>query len=218
MSQTAAPVGFDRASVFRHLKRRHRWIRLLRLAVPVVGLLALAALSVQIYLASLPRGLGAAGVRLEGDRLVVDRPVMTGTLSGVGRYELTAETASTELEDAAEAALAAIDVAMEFAEGGSARAHAEAGVLEFSTRQLRIDEAIELTTSDGIVGEAQGGTIDAAAQSFSNARGVRFEFPDGSTLEAASMQYTATSGSWRFGQVRITVVPAPAAAAVDSAP
>lgn len=215
MSEAAAAVRLDRASVFRQLKRRHRLIRLLRLAVPVIGLVALVALVAQIYLASLTGGLGAAGARIEGDRLVVDRPSMTGTLSGVGRYELTAETASTSLTDAAEVALAAIDVDMRFAEGGSAQAHADSGVLEFSTQQLRIDETIDLATSGGIRGESRGGIIDAAAQSFSTEGGVSFMFPDGSSLEAAGMAYAATSGRWRFEEVRISVVPAPATPLTD---
>ncbi len=218
MSEIAAALRPDRATVFRQLRRRHGLIRLLRLAVPVIGVVALVALGAQIYLASISGGLGAAGARLQGDRLIVDRPTMTGTLSGVGRYELTAETASTDLKDAAEVTLAAIDVDMRFTEGGSARAHADSGVLEFSTRQLRIDETINLTTSDGIRGESLGGVIDAAEQSFTTEGGVSFSFPDGSTLEAASMAYAATSGSWRFEDVRISVVPPPTAASTDAAP
>jgi hypothetical protein len=218
MSEIAAALRPHRASVFRQLRRRHRLIRMLRVAVPVVGVVALAALGAQIYLASLPGGIGAAGARFEGDRLIVERPTMTGTLSGVGRYELTAQTASTDIKDAAEVTLSAIDVDMQFAEGGSAQAHANSGLLEFSTQQLRIDETIDLRTSSGIRGEAHGGVIDAAAQSFANQGGVDFSFPDGSTFAAASMSYAATTGYWRFEQVRISVVPTPAAPTADAAP
>jgi lipopolysaccharide export system protein LptC len=207
MSSTTLHSATERAAVFTQLARRHTLVRALRIAVPLVGIGVLAALVVQVYLGTLPGGVNIGGVRLDRDRLVVDRPTMTGALSDGGRYEVVAQTASTALADTSRIELTALDGILEFSGGTSARAHAASGMLDFSARELRTGEVIELETSDGISGRLTGGAFDMPHQVFSTGGGVRFAFPGGSTLAADSMAYDAPRGVWRFKGVTVRVMP-----------
>jgi lipopolysaccharide export system protein LptC len=200
-----------RAQLFRQLQRRHRMVRLLRVAVPLVGVLVLAALVLQIYLGALTGGVAISGARIDRSRLIVDRPTINGTLSGVGRYELVAQTASAPITDARFVDLDSIDATMSFDSGARAVGHADSGVLDFPRRQIRTSHAISLTSSDGISARIEGGAIDMVEQTLSTVAGARFEFPGGSSLTARTMTYNATRGTWRFEKVVISIVPPPLA-------
>ncbi|MEX0860061.1 MAG: hypothetical protein WD017_03910 [Cucumibacter sp.] len=206
-----------REAVFQQLRRRHALVRLLRIAVPLIGILAFAALAAQIYIASFGGVIGAEGLRLERDRLVVDRPTMTGTLAGLGSYELVADTASTQLSAATGVALDAIEASMLFLGGATAEVRAVSGRFEFGSRLLHTGERVDLTTSDGIRGEANGARLELPTQIFTADGGVSFHFPDGSTLEAELMVYDANRGSVRFEGVRLIIQPAQAAVAPQAA-
>ena len=218
MSSTTLHSPAERASVFAQLARRRRLVRALRIAVPLVGIATLGALAMQVYFGALLGGVGVGGARLDGDRLVIDRPTFTGALSGGGRYEVVAQTASAAMADASRIDLTALDSSLAFGNGTSARAHAASGTFDFAAREMRTTEVIELETSDGISGRLNGGVIDMPHQAFSTTAGVRFAFPGGATLEADTMAYSSTAGTWRFERVKVKVIPAPIAVSPGEAP
>lgn len=218
MTDTTLGAVVDRSAVFAQLKRRRRLVRALRVAVPAIGLVALAALAGQIYFASVGGGFSAGGIRLDRDRLVVERPTISGALAGNGRYELTADTAEAPIANATSADLTAIEMLLLFEDGGSARAVADSGVIHFGPRQLVTEDIVTLTSSRGDTGRLAGAVIDVVEQQFSNTGGVDFTFADGATLNADAMQYEATRGIWRFEGVTLRFRPPPLAASPEVAP
>lgn len=205
MSNSSGAAG--RAEMFRRLGRRHLAIAALRVGVPIVGVLAFAALAAQIYFASFLGGLGVEGLRLERDRLIVDRPQMTGTLAGTGRYEFSADTASTQLSTATGIDLSRLAAQLLFNSGATASLAAPGGRFDFGPRLLILAGPMRLTSSDGISGEVQGARIDLTAQTLSADAGAEFAFPGGSSMVADTMFYDANSGALRFERVRLSIVP-----------
>ena len=205
MSHVSGAAG--RTETFRRLSRRHLIIAALRIGVPIIGLLAFAALAAQIYFASFLGGLGVEGLRLERDSLIVDRPDMAGTLAGVGRYEFSADSASTQLSAATGLDLDRLAARLLFDSGATADLAAPGGRFDFGPRLLTLTGPMSLRTSDGITGEAQGATIDMPAQTLAADAGVAFSFPGGSTLAADTMFYDANSGALRFERVRLSITP-----------
>lgn len=205
MSNVSGAAG--RTGTFRRLDRRHTAVAALRIAVPIIGILAFAALAAQIYLASFLGGLGVEGLRLERDSLIIDRPEMTGILAGVGRYEFNAGTASTQLSAATGLDLNRLAARLFFDSGETADLTAPGGRFDFGQRLLALAGPMQLVSSDGTAGEVQGAEINMPAQTLSADAGVEFAFPGGSSLAAETMFYDANSGALRFERVRLSIVP-----------
>ena len=127
----AAGASSGRQRVYDRLVWRNRVVGVLRLLVPLSGSLALAGLSVALYLNAIGGDFSIGSVSLDRDMLVIGAPRYSGRLANGGTYDVTAETARAQVNN-----LDRLDVT-----GGTA-------VLRHgNARQLCL--GIEVVTADG---------------------------------------------------------------------
>jgi hypothetical protein len=205
MTTLAAPSQFEHQ--FARVVRRRRVVKLLRWTVPAVGSIIFAALTIPLLIAGLLPNAQFEGIRLEDDKLVVDQPRATGTLSDGGTYEMTAKSAKTKIINQDTIDLADMRAQMNFVDGEDLVATSAIGTYSLISSILTLTSQIDLVSSQGDTGEIGNGVADLDGQVFNGDDGVLFQFANGSTLEAINMHYDGAKQYWKFERASLTIPP-----------
>jgi len=215
----AADTVAQRSALYQRLVLRNRLISVLRIGLPLLGLLVVAIFFLQIFVASLLDSFGIGKVSFAGDTVVVDTPSYSGVMANGDLYTLSAEGASTAVTS-----LDVIDIkngSLTLKRANGEVMMARAGTAKFATgrQELTIAGTATVADSGGDSGTLQDVLISVPAQTLKANGPVHLISQDGSTIAANGLTYDAKTGIWDFGRATLTVpdVPAPSGDADDSA-
>ena len=202
----------DRQAIYRRLARRNRLVGVLRLALPALGLVLLAALSAQIYLSSLGARFGIGQLTVTPETIAVDAPEYAGLLDDGSSYRVwatqaRAATARTELIDLAEAAL-------EVTRPDGLRTNIEAARAQLDTmsQEVFVPGVAAIEDSAGTVGTLADSVFDWSAQVLTSSGPVAIDYADGATVRAQGLVYDAKTMVWTFSRALVTLPDTPGAA------
>ncbi|HML14737.1 MAG TPA: LPS export ABC transporter periplasmic protein LptC [Xanthobacteraceae bacterium] len=157
--------GLDRA--FRAAARHSRFVRFLRVAVPV--LVAAAAIAVLLatwfsparLLAKLPTGGGSlSSVGISGTKITMQLPRLEGFTRDGRPYLLTAKTAAQDLLKPDNVELSDVHAKMERSDKAVVEMSAASGLYHSKADQLILRERIVLTSTSGYEGHFSEAVVD----------------------------------------------------------
>ncbi|MCZ4271958.1 hypothetical protein [Maritalea porphyrae] len=210
MANHSAPIAQrDIESAFKGIARRHLIVKFLRIIVPILGAVLFAYLVLPMVLSTLFPAAQFDAVRINSDRLIIDAPRAKGALGDGGRYRIAAHSAETGLTNQDSVDLVDMVGDLWFADGTTAKATSDDGRYNFLDETLEMLTPIEISSSNGDKGRLGNGVIFLSEQRFTGGNGVRFDFIDGSTLDAATMKYNSAQGKWEFTDFTLVLIPAP---------
>ena len=202
MSATA-DIATRRTRLFRTLAGRNRVVAALRIAVPGIGIAVFAALAAQIYVTSLARELGLGRISLDRSKITVETPEYAGVMSDGATYRVTAGAADAAIDAVDVISMSGVTLVMTNRDGTELIATAAKARMQTTDELVTVEGLTELTQSGGISGTLVGSVIDWPAQRLVTTGPVHFDFADGSTLDAASMDYSAADTVYTFQNVAL---------------
>jgi hypothetical protein len=202
--------SFDgRAAILGRLVLRNRVVAVLRFVIPGLGLAALLVLVGQIWLGSLARQYGVAGIRIDRGDVVVETPQYSGMGSNGSRYLATAKEARTSLLGGNEIDMTAPtleflanDGITYFATGATAR-------MNTATETVSVPGPVDVTGSDGLKGLLHDVDVDVRADRMTSNGAASFVMSDGTTIDGETM--VRVGDIWTFTNATVVVPQLPEA-------
>ena len=150
-SSTTRRIGVapphDREQAFAKAKRRSARVRLLRLAILIGGLGAVAAMLVIAFFNPFATKLGALSfnaLSVEGTKIVMDRPKLAGFRSDGQPYVLTAERALQDVKQPTMVQLRKVDGEIGMAGGEATHLSADAGVYDSVAEHMELSGNVRI--------------------------------------------------------------------------
>jgi lipopolysaccharide export system protein LptC len=136
----------DREHAFAKAKRRSGRVRLLRLAILVGGLGAVAAMVVAFFnpFATKLGSLGFNALSVEGTKIVMERPKLAGFRSDGQPYLLTAERALQDIKQPTMVQLQKVDGEIGTAGGEATHLSADAGVYDNLAEHMELSRNVRI--------------------------------------------------------------------------
>jgi len=156
--------GLDRA--FRAAARHSRYVRFLRVAVPVLIAAVVVAVSLATWfsptrlLAKLPTGGSLGSVGISGSKVTMALPRLEGYTRDSRPYQLTAKTAAQDLLKPDNVELSEIRTKMETADKAVVEMTAATGLYHSKADQLILRDSIVIKSSSGYEGHLTEAVVD----------------------------------------------------------
>lgn len=204
---TMSRADSDRA--FRNARRHSRWVRVLRVAVPitVVGALVLTVLLTYFnplrMLGSLP--LNVDNLVVSGTKITMEKPRLSGFTHDSRAYELSAEAAKQDLTKPDFVELQNLHAKVQMQDNSTMLMSAARGLYDAKTETLKLEKDILLSNNqyEGRLSEA---TVDIRNGHVVSKHPVEIEMLQG-TLNANRLELVDSGELVRFdGGVNMTVM------------
>jgi lipopolysaccharide export system protein LptC len=195
-SATERP-GLER--MFRTAARHSRRVRVMRVAIPVTVILAVAGLMLATWLnplrwmAKLPSG---ASMAISGTKIIMELPRLAGYTRDSRPYEFTAETASQDLTAPDRLEMNGIKAKMTTHEKGIVNMSAVSGTYNSKAEQLVLHERV-LFSSSGYEGRLAEAVIDMKSGHVVSNKPVEVKLIDG-VLTANHLEIVDSGDLMRF--------------------
>ncbi len=188
--QSEADFGQDarRRQRWEAAYRHSRFVRWLRVGLPLLSLLIVAGILVSLR--SLPGGgdeVAVDGLGGSDSSLTMESPSLTGHGSGGMTYKVSAVRAHQEIDTPNVVELETIDGRVDEDDGGWTRLTAVRGTYDSEKESLRLNENIRVVTHDGTRAFLDDAEIDFNARSIFSDKPVRLE-TDSSRVTADRME------------------------------
>ncbi len=157
----------DAERAFRAARRHSRWVRILRIALPVLVALAALALFLTTYfnplrmLSKLPVNLGDLVV--SGTRITMESPHLSGYTHDSRAYELSADNAAQDLTRPDIVDLHNLHAKVQMQDNSSLLLTATRGIYNTKGEILKLDKNIEITSTTGYAGRLSEAVVDIRA-------------------------------------------------------
>jgi lipopolysaccharide export system protein LptC len=216
--------GRDSTRAFSSAQRHSRYVRILRIAIPVgvavcfvVILLATFFNPFQI-LYKLPKDFGTLVV--SGTKITMEAPRLAGVTRDQRAYELTAKAAAQDITKPELIELKEIKAKLGMQDKSMMQLLAAGGLYNAKTEMLNLGPDILLSSSSGYEGKMQDAEIDVRKGTIVSRRPVEVKMLKGN-LNANGLEVLESGDLIRFGggvSMVLTLEPAetPAAAATDA--
>ena len=202
----APPVAAeDRRRIYRRIERRNRVVAVLRILVPVLGLVIFGLAVLQVYLVGLGREFGISRLSVDRDRVTVDTPRYTGALDDGTLYQVSALSASASVMSMNLIDLVDAVVVLDRINGSTMTVKAAAAQFDTDTQQVTVAELADIADSAGTTGTMVGLFVDWPKQQISATGAVHFLYPNGTILDAVGMRYDPKDSVWTFSRATLTV-------------
>ncbi|KKB76118.1 hypothetical protein VW29_20380 [Devosia limi DSM 17137] len=201
----------DRHATYRRLLQRNRFVGLLRIGVPALGVLVLAVLAGQIYLSSLSGQFGIGQITVSDNSISVEAPEYAGTLDDGSAYRVWAQSARAGLATSDIIELNAAALTVTRTNGVVINAEARSAKLDTTNENVIVDGISHIADSTGISGTLYQSVFDWVAQRLTSKGAVKIDYPDGTELEAVGMTYDAAAMVWTFTNATVTLPSTPGA-------
>jgi lipopolysaccharide export system protein LptC len=206
---------FDR--VYRAALRHSRYVRLLRIGVPVglaVLLLTVAAINYMPPIGGfrLPGELG--NLVIHGTKITMQSPHLSGFTVDSRAYEFSADAAAQDITKPDLVELHQLRAKMEMQDKSTVEMSAVSGIYDIKTEMLTLNDNIELQSSTGYAGKLSEAVIDVKKGNVVSDKPVWVKMLDG-FLNAQSLDIVDNGSVIRFSGVAMTIQPKPSAS--DSA-
>lgn len=206
---------FDR--VYRAALRHSRYVRLLRIGVPVglaALLLTVAAINYMPPIGGfrLPGELG--NLVIHGTKITMQSPHLSGFTVDSRAYEFSADAAAQDITKPDLVELHQLRAKMEMQDKSTVEMSAVSGIYDIKTEMLTLNDNIELQSSTGYAGKLSEAVIDVKKGNVVSDKPVWVKMLDG-FLNAQSLDIVDNGSVIRFSGVAMTIQPKPSAS--DSA-
>jgi lipopolysaccharide export system protein LptC len=160
----AAQARGDYERIFRAATRHSRRVRWLRVGIPVLLVLGVAAFALATWLSSwgllvrLPGNLG--NLVISGTKITMEQPRLTGYTRDSRAYEIVARSASQDITKPETMELHELNAKIDMQDKSTVRMTAVRGTYDSKTDILKLVERILLTSSNGYEGQLTEAVID----------------------------------------------------------
>ncbi len=196
-----------RARIYRRLGRRNRFISVLRIVVPLFGLVVLGVLLAYVYAANKADGYGASSVRFDRDQVIVSTPKYQGVTQNGTHYSVSAEQATTELSNADLLDLANARLEMKRPDGYAITATTDYGRYDLGAQSVLAPGVMTVEDSAGMRAWLTNSAFDWQDQVLRTRGEVRVLYPSGMEIRSAGLTYDANVGRWVFDQAQVITSP-----------
>lgn len=195
---------------FRAARRHSRWVRFLRIAIPIgvgIGLVA----TVLITYFNPARMLSALPVNMDnlvvsGTKITMEKPRLSGFTKDQRPYEFTAEAAAQDLKKPDVVELHNINAKVQMEDKGIMRMTAVSGVYDTKKESLKLQQQILLSSDNGYKGRLSEAVVDVKSGDVVSEKPVELEMMQG-ILNANRMNITNSGDVIRFENgVNMTVM------------
>jgi hypothetical protein len=207
----------QRTAILRSLAARNRLVAILRIGVPIIGIILFAALTLQIYVANLSRQFGVSGISIDRNNLVVETPSYSGTGSDGTRYTMGAASARAALNNPDAIELTTTSITLNQPSGSIFTLTAPAAEMTMSRQELAIPGLATISGSDGMHGTLNDVIADMSHRDVVSRGKVNIVFHDTSSIDASSMDYDSRTQTWTFTQATVILPDTPGNAQAPAA-
>lgn len=185
LSMSANRRGVD---AFKAAGRHSRRVRVMKLAIPVIALVAAGMFSAATFFRNeAPVAVSTDSVSMSDGRIVMANPKLDGITGDKRPYKMQAERAYQEVKKDGLVELEKITAELPFGTDATARLKAGGGFYSNSKSTLDLSKDIVLTTSDGMQAKLKSARIDIGKNGLSTNEPVDIT-SKGSRITADSMQ------------------------------
>lgn len=192
-----------RAGLHQKLRRRNRFVGVLRILVPLAGLMLLGFLIAQIVIANMARDYGISGIRFERDRLLIDNPRYEGVTEGGIRYKVVAKTASALISKADSIELGEATLDIQRPDGVSFTATAAHALYNLVGQTIEVPDVVDVIDSRRTTARLHNVFTDWGAQTVNARSGAEITFADGTKLTAQSLVMYGSQNRWDMTGVTV---------------
>jgi len=197
----------DRKAARSAASRHSRKVRVLRIALPVVGALIVMGFVGYTYLSDIGGGVEIGSVSLGREGIIMKNPRLTGHDGHNRSYEVTAERAIQRIDNPKLIELEVINARIDLKDQDWATFTAERGNYDGDTEILILNKGIVVKSGSGYVAHLDHAKIDLKKGELTTDRSVDVSSPAG-TISAQSLDMEKNGEVIRFtGQVRMTIIP-----------
>lgn len=208
MLASARDAG-TRARIYAGLEQRNRFVAILRVGVPALGVLVFLGLTLQLILAGMMNQFGIANIRIDRDNLVVDNPSYSSMTADGTMYTVTSRTARTALGDTDLLHLSQAELDVTKPDGSWMKAEAEDADMRLSSQSVFVPEAMGIADSRGTTGTVEGVAADLVSESLVSEGPARIRYHNGTTLHAETMAYDGKRQLWQFNRATLVIPDTP---------
>lgn len=203
-----AAAGKGIGDAFRRAQDHSRRVRLLKLALPVVSLLIIAAFFGYSWLMT-PGSVSVdvTGTAYADGKLVMANPKLDGYTKENLPYSMTATRAIQDVQNTSQIQLEEIEARLPIDDKNTASVVAAKGTYDNVKNTLVIDSAIKMTTTDGMVAEFTSANVDMAGGSLKTDKPVKITM-NRTEIQADSMDVIDNGKVMVFERrVRVNIAP-----------
>jgi lipopolysaccharide export system protein LptC len=181
----------DSARAFQAARRHSRMVHLLRVALPLAIVFALAVIVLMAYfnplrsLTGLPASVG--NMVVHGSKITMEQPKLSGFTRDARAYKLTADSAAQDLTKPDMIELSQIHAQVEMKDKSTVHLSALAGTYDSKHEMLTLNRDIRLDSTNGYTGFLSEATVDVKKGDVLSEQPVRLNMLQG-TLEANRLQ------------------------------
>lgn len=201
----------QRLATYRRLEARNRIVAILRIGVPALGVVALAALMLQIYASSRAIRFGIGQVVVSADSVTVETPEYSGLLDDGTAYRVSAISAQAAVDATDRIGLTEAHLTMTKPDGVVMTVQTPVAVLDTSGQIVEIPGEAKVGNSLGTTGILRNSVFDYQAQLLTGLGPVNIDYEDGTELDAQGVTYDAATLVWTFTRATVTLPDTPGA-------
>lgn len=201
----------QRLAVYRGLEARNRLVSILRVGIPALGVIALAALMLQIYVSSRTSRFGVGQIAVSSESITVETPEYSGLLDDGTAYRVSATSAHAAVDATDRIGLDNASLTMVKPDGVTMLVDARAAVLDTTNQLVEVADIAEVSNSLGTSGLLRNSVFDYAKQRLTSNGPVDIDYHDGTTIVAEGLTYDATTLIWTFTRATVTLPDTPGA-------
>ena len=201
-------MAAERSAVFHNAARHSRKVRVLKLALPVLGAVMAAVFLYKSFLsAPAPVEIVAEESSVAEGKLVMANPKLQGYTSNDRPYSMSALRAVQDISNEAVIELQEISAMLPIDEKTSATIETVRGEFDRMANTLVVDTEINIKTSDGALARLASATVDLAAGRMWTEEPVDIQ-ADGARITADAMSVEENGKRVIFDKrVRVHIVP-----------
>lgn len=200
----------ERLRAYRAAVRHSRLVRLLRIAIPAGAALAVAAVVGWTMLrpAAIPGEVELGPVALDGTKVTMERPRLSGFRKDGKPYEVNALAASQDVRKPGVVELEQIRGRLGAEGDGAVRLTAATGVYDMKSEQLQLDGGVRVRTENGDTAELKAASINLKQGELVSTDPVRIVTASGDTIDARTMRVRDSGKAISFeGGVKTVLYP-----------
>ena len=201
----------QRLAIYRGLQARNRVVSILRVGIPALGVVALSALMLQIYVSSRTSRFGIGQIAVSSESITVETPEYSGLLDDGTAYRVSATSAQAAVDATDRIGLTDASLTMVKPDGVTMLVDAREAVLDTTNQLVEVAGIAEVSNSLGTSGLLRNSVFDYAAQRLTGNGPVDIDYHDGTTIVAEGLTYDATTLVWTFTRATVTLPDTPGA-------
>jgi lipopolysaccharide export system protein LptC len=201
----------DRLRTYQRLTWRNRFVGVLRIAVPILGVVVLVGLLGQIYLSSLGARFGIGHISVTQERVLVDAPQYAGVLDDGSAYRISAVSAEAAIGAPDLIDLLQTTLKVTGPDGVTMDLTADRARLDTINQLVLVAGTTHVVDSTGTTSMFDNSVFDTRAQTLTSQGPVTVNYADGTHIDAKGLIYNSKTMVWTFSGATVTLQSMPGA-------